>query len=262
MFVDKVRCRPYELRHQWKETVKWASLFVVVVAVVTNCVFYFTFQILRTDDASLALQKLESPSRYTLAAVGSGSVSETNSAAGNGDGTVSTSPNAIAGGLSWVVFLMCCGLFVVLVLSYMRSLLATYPWVARDVSTRSLKDLELASLRGKPAQLAIVSNPLLQSIGSEADRTAGHGGGLNPGGTFSSDAKSTPSGRGAGALPPASDSFKALGQYRPGLGARQGNSDASNRPGRQQRVERIGAAPDRTRSATAGNVAITVLGRR
>ena len=274
----QVRFRPYELRHQRKETDKWASLFVVVFAVVTNCVFYFTFQLSRTDDASVALQRLKSSSRYTLAADGGSSGS-----ASPNDSTLSPSSNPVAGGLSWVVFFMCCGLFVVLVGSFMRSLLLTYPWVARDVGTRTLKQLELATLRGKHvAQLAVVNNPLLHSgagVGSRPGGMSRSSGSGDPNRT-AADGKAVPKGRGdvparpvgrgsdrrSGAPLSDSDALKALGQYRPGLAPsprdRHVASDAQGRTGRQLRVERIGAAPDRTRSAAAAGAAATGPGRR
>ena len=175
---------------------KWASLFVVVFAVITNCVFYFTFQISRSDDASIALQHLKSPSRYTLAA---GTSSGSSSGDSGGGSTAPSASNSVAGGLSWVVFVMCCGLFVVLVAAFIRSLLVTYPWVARDVSTRALKQLEMASLRGKPTdQLTVVNNPLLHTLDSGSGSVSKYhdtaSGGSRAGGNRD-DGKATPDGQ-------------------------------------------------------------------
>ena len=271
--VSQVRHRPYEQRHQWKETVKWASLFVVVFAVVTNCVFYFTFQISRSDDASIALQQLKSPSRYTLAA---GTSSGSSSGDSGGGSTAPSASNSVAGGLSWVVFVMCCGLFVVLVAAFIRSLLVTYPWVARDVSTRALKQLEMASLRGKPVdQLTMVDNPLLDS-GSPSRTIA-----TRSGVTWNDNGRATgtdseldlsgarcrgsPGGPTSGHGDSESNAFRWLGQYRwPSLGTtRASPAHAPTRPTEHDAalfvrissslrlpVERVRVAvsPDRTRS--------------
>ena len=64
--------RPYELRHMWKEAVKWCSLIVVIVASVCNCVTYFVYDLSVTSQAATTLRALAAgaSTRYTTAASG------------------------------------------------------------------------------------------------------------------------------------------------------------------------------------------------